>query len=343
MVRCSIVLERRLSRHFSTIFICGIFFTLSVLIFMSFCNMPCEDKTYAAEHKDGLEDEELGYWNKHIFIPAKNISTFLIILIMSVPGNKQNRAVIRETWASSLPKEVIMKFVIGVGDLATDGKILLSEENGYHNDLLMLQFFNESYTSLTEKLIESFKWIDKNVHFQFLFKGDEDTFIRVNVLLEELKSKPKNRLYWGFFDGRAHIKTKGKWQEKDWFLCDRYLPYAVGGGYVLSSDLVHYIAINSKVLKVYKSEDVSVGTWLGPLDITRVHDTRFNTEFRSRGCFNVYIVTHKQSEIDMRTLHFNLKETGRLCNQESKYRNSYIYNWKVPPTQCCIRNDSSVP
>ncbi|KAL3862412.1 hypothetical protein ACJMK2_008379 [Sinanodonta woodiana] len=343
MLRRITILERRLSHHFSTIFICGIFLTLGMLIFMSFCNMTCEDKMSTALHKDVLEDGELKNSNIRSLIPAKKISTFLIILIMSVPRNKQNRAVIRETWANSLPNNVILKFVIGVGDLAADGKILLNEENDYYKDLLMLQFFNESYTSLTEKLIESFKWIDKNVDFQFLFKGDEDTFVRVSVLLEELKSKPKTRLYWGFFDGRAHIKTKGKWQEKDWFLCDRYLPYAVGGGYVLSSDLVHYVVINSKVLKVYKSEDVSVGTWLGPLDIARVHDPRFNTEFRSRGCFDVYIVTHKQSEKDMRTLHFNLKETGRLCNQEIKYRNSYIYNWKVPPTQCCIRNDSSVP
>jgi galactosylxylosylprotein 3-beta-galactosyltransferase len=55
------------------------------------------------------------------------------------------------------------------------------------------------------------------------------------LILEELKNSnyPKG-LYWGFFDGRAPVQIQGKWAEKDYKICDRYLPYALGGGYVLS-------------------------------------------------------------------------------------------------------------
>ncbi len=89
-------------------------------------------------------------------------------------------------------------------------------------------------------------------------------------------------------------------------LCDRYLPYALGGGYVLSHDLVAYIAATADMFSFYNSEvsdllffassiphhreslpfpllqDVSVGTWLAPLNITRQHDIRFDTEWKVR-------------------------------------------------------------
>jgi galactosylxylosylprotein 3-beta-galactosyltransferase len=56
-------------------------------------------------------------------------------------------------------------------------------------------------------------------------------------------------LYWGYFDGRARAFSKGKWQEKDWFLCDTYLPYALGGGYVISESIVSFLAKNADFLR----------------------------------------------------------------------------------------------
>ncbi len=83
---------------------------------------------------------------------------------------------------------------------------------------------------------------------------------------------------------------------QSWALCDLYLPYATGGGYLLGSQLVAYLAENAHHLTRFFNEDVSVGAWLAPLNITRVHDTRFDTEWKvgvgwsvvfsaSDGCF----------------------------------------------------------
>lgn len=60
-------------------------------------------------------------------------------------------------------------------------------------------------------------------------------------------------LYWGYFDGRARVYLNGKWEEKDWFLCDTYLPYTLGGGYVISHSIVDYIARNADFLRYYLS------------------------------------------------------------------------------------------
>lgn len=84
------------------------------------------------------------------------------------------------------------------------------------------------------------------------------------------------------------------------------------------------------------SEDVSVGSWLAPLNITYLHDDRFDTEYMSRGCNNSFLITHKKSPEKMKILYKMLVSTGKLCEREFVVRKSYEYDWKVLPTKCCI-------
>ncbi|ESO88871.1 hypothetical protein LOTGIDRAFT_125392, partial [Lottia gigantea] len=217
------------------------------------------------------------------FLQKKDQSATLIIMIITGPNNTRQRNTIRETWLSGARNDCLIKFVIGVSYLPKAIKDSLEREDFIHKDLLLLSDYKESYHSLTDKILKSFIWFDQNVEFKYLLKVDDDSFVRLDILLNELKSKPTKRLYWGFFDGRAHVKKTGKWSEPDWVLCDRYLPYALGGGYVISYDLVHFIVSNKEFLKKYISEDVSVGTWLASLDVQRIHDPRFDTEYMSRG------------------------------------------------------------
>ena len=46
-----------------------------------------------------------------------------------------------------------------------------------------------------------------------------------------------------------------------------YLPYALGGGYVLSEDVVRYVVRNEAWLTRYNNEDASLGVWLAPLNL----------------------------------------------------------------------------
>lgn len=108
--------------------------------------------------------------------------------------------------------------------------------------------------------------------------------------------------------------------------------------------VITYLHTSVCLYRLYNSEDVSVGVWLSAVaNVTRQHDPRFNTEFVSRGCSNTYLVTHKHDETAMRKMFVTLNKSGRLCDIEYKTRNSYIYNWNVPPSRCCIRNDSNIP
>ena len=276
-----------------------------------------------------------------------HVSLLILVMSSATDGGKTRRKAIRETWLSLMnlsatTSSVMARFVIGTMELQQSIQDELYRENNVHEDMVMLPNLLDSYANLSLKILESFLWARENLKFTFLMKCDDDSFINLPTFQEDIRSAEINqqheRLYWGFFRGDAHVKMSGKWKENGWFLCDRYLPYAQGGGYVLSSDLVELLALNAKYLTFYSSEDVSVGVWLAPYNITRKHDVRFDTEFVSRGCRNSYVVSHKQSIEQMQRKYLSLKSKGVLCEKEFQTRPSFTYNWELPPTSCCKRD-----
>lgn len=264
----------------------------------------------------------------------------LVVLILSSPDNLERRATIRKTWLTDKHATVRHLFVVGASDILPEQRETLESEQQKFDDLLLLPRLPDSYGTLTKKILHSFKEVYEYYEFDFLLKCDDDTFVLVHKVLKELEKwesrGSRKELYWGFFNGKAQVKRSGPWKETDWILCDYYLPYALGGGYVLSYNLVKFIALNVEILKLHKAEDVSVGLWLAPLaNIERKHDVRFDTEYRSRGCSNQYIVTHKQTIGNMKNMHEFYQASGALCTKEIRNRMSYQYNWTVPPSQCC--------
>jgi len=245
--------------------------------------------------------------------------------------------------------------------MGTEMREIELEKNRY-DDLLILPLF-DSYEALTNKVLESIVFVQKHYRFDYLLKCDDDSFVDIVKVLQELEGggnfgqeglekpdhdwtpgKANPNLYWGFFDGRAHVRTTGKFPDPKYKLCDRYIPYALGGGYVLGRALVDFIAKNADQLELFFSEDASVGAWLAGTTAIRRHDTRFDTQWKSRGCSNTYLVTHKQTEEDMEAKWETLVKTGTICStKETRVMLSYNYDWTRPPSMCCVRNDWTVP
>ena len=46
----------------------------------------------------------------------------------------------------------------------------------------------------------------------------------VERVVSELAELQDPFLYWGFFDGRAPVQTRGKWADSSYKLCDRSAP-----------------------------------------------------------------------------------------------------------------------
>ncbi|CAG4923144.1 unnamed protein product [Colias eurytheme] len=265
------------------------------------------------------------------------------------------------SWIGSQPQHNFIKlfFSIGVRNLNLVKLEKLKLENSRTNDLLLLDSFEDGYKNLAVKVIYSLQWLYNHLsEMKYLIKGDDDSFLRIDLIIKDLEAFAPNMnepeiqkyvtkkkellkykgLYWGYFDGRARVYLTGKWEERDWFLCDTYLPYALGGGYVISKSIVKYVANNAEILSHYNSEDVSMGVWTAALDgINRVHDIRFDTQWKSRGCENNMLVRHKQTPTDMFQMYRTLVHSHgeKLCKTENALRKYYFYDWNVLPTMCC--------
>lgn len=271
--------------------------------------------------------------------PPLSDSATLVVFIVSAPGNLEKRAAIRETWLSRTNSEIDGHFVIGVQGISSLVKETLENEMEDFEDLVLLDI-QDSYKLLTDKVVRMIEYADEHFRAKLFMKCDDDTFVNTYLLEKEIskRSYQEGNIYWGFFDGRAPVLKKGKWSEVSYNLCDRYIPYALGGGYIIGWELLKHIARSGPMLKRFMNEDVSLGTWLAGTNVRRIHDERFDTEWRSRGCSNDFLVTQNRSPQQMQEMWSRVSSGKQLCNKEIETRKSYSYNWEVPPSQCCERD-----
>ena len=256
------------------------------------------------------------YLNALSFTPSSESNSssaphYLIFIVVLSTGTKKGRDardVIRNTWAQScLHKSppILVKFAIGTLKASFSEIEDLTAEDQVYGDLLLLTNLHDTYSNLTRKVLYSFLWADENVSFSYLLKIDDDTFVFVDDLYKEayhFYQDGTNRLYWGHFTWKAKVNNhnRSKYAEHSWFLCDRYLPYAFGGGYIISADLIHIIAITADYLQLYSNEDVSVGVWLSAYKIQRKEDKHFRTKVHNNhnctghACFLLTTVTFEE-------------------------------------------------
>nr|CAJ84707.1 beta-1,3-galactosyltransferase 6 [Caenorhabditis briggsae] len=322
------------------------FYRLSFQTYLLVAGAFCSICTLAVIFNCGWEDNN----NIALASTAHLSETFLFVSVLSSPNETERRQNVRETWfrlSAKGPSVFIAKFVVGTMGLDSEERKILEEENAKFGDLSFLKRHEEAYDKLAKKTLFSFQNAYDNFKFKFFLKTDADSFVRITPLIMNLKTVQHPMLYWGFLDGRAKPFRKGKWKEPEWNLCDRYLPYQLGGGYILSYELVRFLATNAPLFRIYKNEDVSVGAWLAGLDVKYVHDPRFDTEWTSRGCSNEYLITHKHTMQEMTQMYENLKTTGKLCAKEFHFcrrRLSYVYDFSKPPSECCTRvNGTNIP
>jgi len=178
-------------------------------------------------------------------------SNDLIIVIISAPAHYDRRQLIRETWAKDAKdSNFSYLFCIGAASLRDEVFSALKHEQLSHNDLILLPQVHESYNLLTKKVLRTFVWLSKNTDHRLVLKCDDDSFINVKELVKSPMLKSKDLLYWGYFTGRAPVHRRGKWKESEWNICDHYVPYARGGGYVLSRFLIKYLADHAHMFRL---------------------------------------------------------------------------------------------
>lgn len=134
---------------------------------------------------------------------------------------------------------------------------------------------DDDYRNLSLRLVAMLTTVSERYSFQYLFKIDDDAYLRVAKLLELLPSLPDERLYWGKFRAgtKIHSQPESKWYNPEYLVLNTHYPaYAMGAGYLITSDIVDWLLTSKLPLKIFKGgpEDAQMGIWLDGIDVHRI-------------------------------------------------------------------------
>ena len=202
-------------------------------------------------------------------------STFLLIMVPTRPSDIRSRLLIRDTWFKGFSgsKDVALRFVIGSKSVGHQKLFELTEENGTFGDLIFVDVI-EKLSALTNKTLAIINWAHHHVSFSYMMKCDDDTYVFVKNMTDELRKWPTaTKLYYGLMLHNIQpIRGNYKWADNEWDLGKAFIPFATGGGYVLSHDLVAILSRESPYLKWHINEDTAIGAWLSTFDHKRRSD-----------------------------------------------------------------------
>lgn len=146
----------------------------------------------------------------------------------------------------------------------------------------------EGYKHLWRKALVSLAVLEQRFQYEFYMHADDDSYVRLDLVLELLEGSPKQRFYWGYiWDGTGNRCTapirntnNKSHMPVEQYALDYYPPFASGCGFILSRDLVQ--ALLKQPLPDYRLLDPPFGIHLCGQDfcvlpdgpVVPVHDER---------------------------------------------------------------------
>jgi hypothetical protein len=195
-------------------------------------------------------------------------------------------------------ERLVLRFVIGNAVNSSVDDMLMSESTKFH-DIVRVPIV-EDYFNLTLKTGEFLKWAVASYNFDWVFKCDDDSFVRVDKLLETLAAKGTDHLYLGkIWTGTPVDRRVDKYTPSR-----SYSKFAAGAGYALSHDLASYIVRNYDSLHKWPMEDVAVGMWLSAVNVNYFDHPNFHS--LPEGCDKDMIVQNPANVTVMKETFFNM-------------------------------------
>ena len=218
----------------------------------------------------------------------------LHIAILSAAKNRRKRDACRDTWLHDLPPGITATFMV----LSSSDEHIVEDvyrESTVHQDIHFVRAA-EGYYQIPHSTMSAIA--GASTRAAYLLKCDDDTFVRVDKILQRLRQPSNPRFWlWGTITRDGGPARGGKWgMTKAEYPADSYPPFPHGPGYIISTALASWMA--SHPLKTFiKLEDVAVGVWV---DSARraglpvvIEDGHFPVECSNRG-FIAHYVSPKQ-------------------------------------------------
>ncbi|XP_056106107.1 N-acetyllactosaminide beta-1,3-N-acetylglucosaminyltransferase 2-like [Rhinichthys klamathensis goyatoka] len=259
---------------------------------------------------------------------AKNRAPTLLLAIKTQPVDFLNREAIRETWGRSgriksrggQQRLVRRVFLLGKSkDLHIEEKLQL--ESDKYGDIIQWEFMDTLF-NLTLKDVLFWDWFSRRCpHARFIFKGDDDIFVRTPALLDYLLAEEANESFSNgsrqpnkmetfvvgdVINNAAPMRSNGsKYYIPESFFKGTYSSYPGGGGVVYSGSLAHRLLEVSQKVHLFPIDDVYLGMCLQRLGVYPIHHPAFLTfdfpKDKPKGpCANhTILLVHKRSPAEM--------------------------------------------
>lgn len=244
----------------------------------------------------------------------------LFIGILSAGNHFSERMAVRKSWmqhsAIKSSKFVARFFVALHGRKEVNAELMKEAE--FFGDIVIVPYM-DNYDLVVLKTVAICEYGIRNLAAKYIMKCDDDTFVRIDVVMKEVKKVRNKSLYVGNINYNHKPMRYGKWAVtyEEWPEED-YPPYANGPGYVVSSDIAHYIVseFEKHKLRLFKMEDVSMGMWVEQFNISRPVTYVHSLKFCQFGCIDDYFTAHYQSPRQMICLWDKLRNPGKAqcCN-----------------------------
>lgn len=267
----------------------------------------------------------------------------LLLAIKSQVENFENRQAIRQTWGRSgrvrgqVEKggQVRRVFLLGKNHSEPDPETLknLKAESERYGDVIMWDFL-DTFFNLTLKDVLFWDWFAKHCrHIRFVFKGDDDVFVRTPALLDYLNEEERvisnssghSKVMEDFVVGDVITSASpSRTQTNKYFIPHSfykgvYPSYAGGGGVVYSGSLVLRLLDVSKRVHLFPIDDVYLGMCLQRLGVVPVHHPAFLTfdfpknEAKEPCAQHTILLVHKRSPKEMRRLWADTRRLNPEC------------------------------
>lgn len=104
------------------------------------------------------------------------------------------------------------------------------------------------------------KWASATYDFQYFLRTDDDYFVCLKKLVNELPLRPKQNLCWGWF----HCEYNNTWMDESWM--------------VYSRDVIEkFLGQDARTMLCHPHADQQIGLWLNDIpDRLYFHDDRLN-------------------------------------------------------------------
>lgn len=260
-----------------------------------------------------------------------NGEVFLLIMVPSAVSNFEQRDAIRRTWGnvSTIKPTVLLKFVLGKSK-DTVHQSLAETENSIHNDILFEEIL-ETYENLSQKSIALLRWASANCNgVKYLLKIDDDMFLNLPRLLNELNAHPKTNTISGCkVSGASPFRFAfSKWKiSRSEYKNDYYPDYIAGTAYLISGDIISNLYRATRNVPYFIFEDVYItGLCRKHIGAVALENKGFNCGYRNRGpCgnnFRYQITGHHYTPREIQRMWLELQDRWSNCRLVDHY---FIY------------------